>query len=456
MSDFLHQQLEQLSSRTLSIGVTGFARAGKTVFLASVVQALLTAAAWSTRRGQGQLVGFGPFERRVFRSVRIRDDIRATLPQFQFRKVRESLLGGDAEWPEPTLGLSHLVLDVHFEPAGRFRRFKRNHLLINLVDYPGEWLVDVPMLKQTYADWSEEMWRLANSGSRVGLSEAFRTEVMALSGAGHVEEDTVSRLAEKWSHYLAAAADIGLVMNQPGRMLRPDALRDSPILRFFPLPPDLDNPLLHDRLEKRFDQYVRDVVRPFFRNHFSKIDRQIVLVDILRSIELGEEAFGEMEGALGNTLSAFNYSKGGPLDWIVGARTTKVLFAATKADHVVRGDRAILENTLREILARVAYNLPGQVTKVDVKALASIRATQDYITRQPPQREILFGKPAGQAEMGQWDPGGLPLDVPPNWPMVHFQFLRFEPPVVQNALLEGFPNLNLGKALDFLIGEDIA
>jgi predicted YcjX-like family ATPase len=456
LSDSIQRQIDLLTSRTLRLGVTGFARAGKTVFLGAVAQALLTAAAWKSRRGQGPLAGFAPFESRTFRSVCIRDDIDPTFPQFPFRQVRDCLVGHTAQWPEPTEGLSQLILDIHFEPKGMLGSLKRSHLIIYLVDYPGEWLIDLPMLEQGYAEWSEQMWKLANSGSRAALSADFCKEVSDLASKKEVNEDIVTRIAQLWSHYLTIAAEKGLVLNQPGRMIRPDSLRGSPVLRFFPLPPELDHLALRKKLELRFDQYKSEVVKPFYKDHFAKVDRQIVLLDVLRAIELGEEAFSEMEGALERTLRSFNYSKGGVLDWLVGRRTTKVLFAATKADHVIRGDRSNLAILLREMIAKIAINVPGEVIEFDVQALASICATEDYMTTQPPQREILFGRPAGGKETGQWDPGGLPLDIPPDWQSVHFQFLRFEPPVVQKALLEGFPAINLGKALDFLIGEDIS
>jgi predicted YcjX-like family ATPase len=38
------------------------------------------------------------------------------------------------------------------------------------------------------------------------------------------------------------------------------------------------------------------VVRPFFRDHFQRIDRQIVLVDVLAAIDAGPAALGELEG----------------------------------------------------------------------------------------------------------------------------------------------------------------
>jgi uncharacterized protein len=462
--DALQRLIEGLAVGRLTLGVTGFSRAGKTVFIGALAQALLTADAWTARRGQGPLAGFGPFERRQLRSARIRNDMHTMLPQFPYRRVRDSLLGQSAHWPQPTEGISRLVLELDALPESRLKRWLarqnlgRGRLQIEIVDYPGEWLIDLPMLNQSYEDWSERMWKLANSDARVSLSEAYRRQVAGLESQGEIDEEQVTELAESWTRYLIQAAEKGLTLNQPGRLLRPDKLRDSPVLRFAPLPAESASPALRAYMAKRFEQYKKQVIKPFYRNHFARIDRQIVLVDVVRALEQGEAVFDEMTRALEETLQSFNYGKGGLLSWLTRARTSKVLFAATKADHVTRGDRANLENMLRWMLALVDDHnrLRATAARVGTMALASVRATEDYMTDQPPRREILFGRPAGEPGPDQWDPGGLPLDMPPDWNAIHFQFMDFEPPVTSNALLEGFPAINLGKALDFLISEDLS
>jgi uncharacterized protein len=40
-------------------------------------------------------------------------------------------------------------------------------------------------------------------------------------------------------------------------------------------------------MERRFEGYKREVVKPFFRDHFARIDRQVVLVDALGAIHAG-------------------------------------------------------------------------------------------------------------------------------------------------------------------------
>ena len=40
-------------------------------------------------------------------------------------------------------------------------------------------------------------------------------------------------------------------------------------------------------MERRYEAYKDVVVRPFFRDHFARLDRQIVLVDVLAALNAG-------------------------------------------------------------------------------------------------------------------------------------------------------------------------
>lgn len=443
-----------LTGKKIKLGVTGFSRTGKTVFIGSLAQALLTTDSWGRRRGQSPLSQFTPFELGRFNCASIRDDIHSDLPQFPFRKVRDSLTNKKSDWPVPTDGISHLVLDLDYEKKGRFWDREKT-IQLELIDYPGEWLVDLPMLQQSYHAWSDDMLARAKKSIRADWSKDYFAEINRI-GAEQDDEEVLERLADLWQKYLQLAASNGLVFNQPGRLLQPDAMRHSPVLRLAPLPNVLRHGKLGAKLKSRFDEYKQKVVKPFYKKYFANIDRQIVLVDILQILELGEAAYDELMDALKLVLKSFHYGKGSILDWLTGHNTTHVLFAATKADHVIRGDRANLEKILRRMIRKIYDNnqFKRQVKHHDIMEIASVKASEDRMTVKPPKREILYGKPVHAEQAGAYDPGGLPLDIPPDWETLEFQFLHFHPAPMPNAFDEGFPAINLGKALNFLIGED--
>ena len=116
--------IENLFTQRIRIGVTGFSRAGKTLFISSLVQALLSTDNWKDKPGQGPLAHFAPAERGVLRSAKVRNDIHSHLPQFPFIKVRNSLVQQQASWPAPTEGISHLVVDLDYWSKRWYRRLR--------------------------------------------------------------------------------------------------------------------------------------------------------------------------------------------------------------------------------------------------------------------------------------------------------------------------------------------
>ena len=462
----LKNTLADSATKKISIGVTGFSRAGKTVFITSLAHALMTAKNWQKEKGAGPLAQFSVYEKGAFKSARIREDIDSHLPQFPYRKMRESLLGVNTHWPEATTGISRLFIEIDSEQSSGVSSWLANNagmsdlglgkVIIELVDFPGEWLIDLPMLDLNYADWSEKSLLLARSVARHKFCNHFFTKLSAVDAeleTGQVSSD----LAEAWTLYLQQCAETGLTLNQPGRHLRPDAFKGSPILCFAPMDKGLEKTVLYKLMQKRYEEYKKKVITPFYKENFAKIDRQIFLVDVLSALEKGEAVFSEMTNALQDVLKQFNYSKGGVLSKLGFAKTTHVLFAATKSDHVIRGDRKNLEEMLRKMLylADDLNNVHGKVAKYQVMSLSSVKATSDFMTTQAPRREILKGRPDGEAESALYDPGGLPLDMPPYWEDVNFVFYRFAPQAMPDALHQGFPAINLGKALEFLIGDDV-
>ena len=138
---------------------------------------------------------------------------------------------------------------------------------------------------------------------------------------------------------------------RPGAFLLPGAFAGTPAVTFCPLPtgedPKPGRGSLWAMMERRFESYKSAVVRPFFRDHFARLDRQIVLVDVLSALASGPQAISEMERALARILECFNPGAKSWLELVLGRRIDRVLFAATKADHVHSESHDRLEAILR-------------------------------------------------------------------------------------------------------------
>ena len=154
---------------------------------------------------------------------------------------------------------------------------------LDIVDYPGEWLLDLPLMNQTFEDWSIAAIAAARTPARAGPAAAWLTRLEATDAAQSLAEPVARGLAADFTAYLAAARAAGLSSVAPGRFLMPGDLEGSPALTFSPLqrPNRRPQDSLWRAFQSRFEAYKRVVVAPFFRNHFARLDRQVVLMDAL-------------------------------------------------------------------------------------------------------------------------------------------------------------------------------
>jgi predicted YcjX-like family ATPase len=209
-------------------------------------------------------------------------------------------------------------------------------------------------------------------------------------------------------------------------------------------------------MSERYERYKHVLVEPFFRDHFSRFDRQLVLVDLLSALESGYEAFRDAERAMNAVLSVYRYGRGGMLRRLFGARIDKVLFAATKADHITPNQY----NNLRGLLEAMAMRegrFPGLGEEaLGFGLLASLKCTEPAMLRlQGRPVEALRGIPVGSKEEQVLYPGEIPAHypTPADWREGRFHFVDFLPPPARDPVHKGVRAIYLDKALEFLVGD---
>jgi predicted YcjX-like family ATPase len=210
------------------------------------------------------------------------------------------------------------------------------------------------------------------------------------------------------------------------------------------------------------------VVRPFFRDHFARLDRQIVLADVLAALNSGPTAVAELETALASVLASFRLGRTNWLTGLVSRKIDRILFAATKADHLHHGDHDRLEAILGKLVARAAERAKFAGARVEVIALASVRATREAsVTSRGDTLPSIIGVPMpgetvdgrtfdGQTEVAIF-PGDLPDDIAAAPSEV--RFVRFRPPKLERTaegLTLSLPHIRLDRALEFLLGDKLA
>lgn len=475
--DHLSGKATQFFSPSVRLGVTGLSRAGKTVFITSLVHNLLHG---------GRLPLFEPLRSGRISGVRLDPQPDDTVPRFQYEDHIKALLQ-DRIWPDSTRQISELRLTVHYSSASGWNRlFRPGQLSIDLVDYPGEWLLDLPLLGQSYREFSARTVDLARTGSRKALSGEWLSLATQMDQQGPASETDIRRLSDAFARYLRSCRDDerSLSTLPPGRFLMPGDLEGSPALTFAPLP-DLGDVTptrgsLHATMARRFEAYKTGVVRPFFREHFARLDRQIVLVDALQAINRGPEAVEDLERALGDVLTCFRLGRGGFMSSLTGSRIDRVLIAATKADHLHHEGHDRLEAITRRITQKALSGIGMNGAGFDVMALAAVRATREaYVDRNGERLPVISGTPiAGERIGGELFDGIrqtaiFPGDLPENpdslfegpdsiseekkAPLV--EVVRFRPPsldMTAGGLKLSVPHIRLDRALQYLVGDYLA
>jgi hypothetical protein len=449
---------------TLRLGVTGLSRSGKTVFITALVNALLNAA---------RLPVFEAYTKGIISRAYLVPQPDDDVPRFSFEQHLEALKGKDRHWPEGTKRISQLRLAIEFEPQSLIARsLQGGKLFVDIIDYPGEWLLDLPLMTQTWQQWSSATIAASRKAPRLALAAPWHASLASFPAAALEDEQVAMQSARIFTDYLAScrASDVALSTLPPGRFLMPGDLAGSPLLSFSPLDVAPDEAIVPGTqgalMARRYDSYVDKIVRPFFFGHFARMDRQIVLVDVLSALNAGAPAVADLQVALTDVMACFRQGSNSILSGLFGRKVDHVMFAATKADLLHHASHDRLEAILKILTQQAAQRASYLGAEIDVAAIAAIRATREArITQKGEDLACIAGIPENGETMGKtrFDgsaeaaifPGDLPDD--PQLALQHglegqLKFLRFRPPLIDD---KGFPHIRLDRALEFLLGDKL-
>jgi uncharacterized protein len=463
---------EHLFNPTVRLGVTGLSRAGKTVFITALIHGLA--------RG-GRFPVFEPFATGRIARARLEPQPDDAVPRFDYENHVRTLIE-ERYWPHSTVDISELRLVIDYQRQNGADR----SLTLDIVDYPGEWLLDLPLLQRSYEQWSSESLALSRATARSRLAAPWHAHLATLAAEANADEQAARTAAKLFTDYLRACRDERFAMSllPPGRFLMPGNLAGSPALTFAPL--DLPEQgvapdgSLWAMMRRRYEAYKDFIVRPFFREHFARLDRQVVLVDVLTAFNSGPEALFDLEAALAGILDCFRIGRGTLLSALFRPKIDRILFAATKADHLHHSSHDRLEAVLRRAVAGAVLKAADTGANIDVVALAAVRATREaQVARGREKLPSILGTPmAGEQAGGEvFDgntevatfPGDLPDDpeemfkgeaafrglASASAERADYRFLRFRPPRLEGEGPDApvLPHIRLDRALQFLIGD---
>lgn len=447
--------------RHLRLAVTGLSRSGKTAFITSLVNQLLNIHSgarlplFSVAR-EGRLLGVKRVPQRDMGTAR-----------FSYDEGLAQLYGIPPAWPTPTRGVSEMRLALRYRSQDSLlRHFKETSTLyLEIVDYPGEWLLDLPMLTQDYLDWSQQMLGLLQ-GDRAEWARPWRELCASLDPMAPADENRLAQIAAAWTDYLHRCRQEGLHFIQPGRFVLPGEMAGAPALQFFPwpLPDEAGRSHLAQAekgsnirmLQQRYHYYCQHVVKGFYQNHFLRFDRQIVLVDCLQPLNSGPQAFNDMRLALTQLMQSFHYGQRTLFRRLFSPVIDKLLFAATKADHITADQHASMVSLLQQLVQDAWQNAAFEGITMECLGLASVQATESGRVEQGGEMiPALRGHRLQDGQALTFYPGEVPARLPENsfWQRQGFRFEQFQPQPL--SLDRPLPHIRMDAALEFLLGDKL-
>ena len=277
---------------------------------------------------------------------------------------------------------------------------------------------------------------------------------------------TASALAVFYVGYLQQTRWAGFSNLTPGRFLFLGDLAGSPVLTFAPLPiREACKGSFQAEMKRRFEAYKSKIMKPFFRDHFAKLDRQTVLVDVLKSLSDGPDAVADLERPMGAILTVFRSGRRGFLKKVLRRkRIDRALFVESRADHLHHRQHPALTvmvealNQAARDKARFAVALTAAIFVGVLRSTVGVELTSNGRALSKMKGLVQSGgktvgfyhgefpkSPASVLSLAR--ASGLDWDSDP------FPDQNFSPLQLFLVPRVGPPHIRLDKAVEFLIGD---
>ncbi len=464
MQKDLHALLKKAKTKTktfakrsldshLRLAVTGLSESGKTAFITSLVNQLLEG---NTSENlpffdvvqSGRLIGI---------KLIPQDDL--SIATFPYSDNIAAFAQNPPRWPNATSRINTVRLVLKYAPKGglKARLADTMSLTLDIIDYPGEWLMDLGLLQHTYQSWSDAKWQALTSDARKPYAKDFIEAVNQTDWQAPQPESHINKLAELYQQLLLKLKkEAKLSLLQPGRLLMPGDLDGAPMIAFFPLPKDVlaENSDAIDMLVQRFKAYQSNVVTPFYKRHFQSFDRQVVLVDVLSALNQGDGAVKELKQSLNQTLAHFNYGKQNILTRLFAPHIDKVLFVANKVDRVTPEQHKDCVLLLNSLLKDAQRQMQFDHTDIETLAMAAVNTTDvKTVNEQGQTLQCLVGAHPDTGETTAFLPSLVPSFYDDGQGLaMEYAFSEFAPKPLQNGQLQ---HLRFDHALEYLIGDKL-
>lgn len=428
--------------------MTGLSQAGKSTLITSMINHLENA-----RRGS-------LIQQAVLSDVSHGLWRRDTPHAFDYDAGLQALTHNPPYWPASTTDWS--IARIELTMTRSWYSPKPRKKIIELFDYPGEWLMDLALLDWDFPQFCRAIWTWCSQSPRLELGRELIAELSAIDPMSPVESVYLLQLQQRWSDFLAECRlpPYQLSRNLPGRFLlsgRDYQPHEKPFVPLF------SNEITGGAQLKKFpagswgavcsEHYTayRDrEVRPFFENHFKNLDAQVILIDLLGAMTAGQEALKDMRAALDSVLKPFRYGQDHWLGRLFRRKIRRVAVCATKIDHLLPEDQKRMQSLLESYLYETVQRLAAEAIDVNVMAVAAVQSAKLQEDRN--QSQSLIGRDKRTGERIRFTPPHLPDNLPHALDLKIADLPQLSPPDGLDRV-HAFPARRIDQLLAFLLAE---
>ncbi len=444
--------VERGLDKNIRVCITGLSGAGKTAFITSFINQLVhqknskTLPFWlahaDSRVVAAKLVPYNDMH----------------IPEFPYSKALNSIESGC--WPDSTSNISQARISIKYKIKNKWLKKIQSYSYLNvdIVDYPGEWLLDLPLLNLDYNTWSQQFYQWASMLPQSEMLCGWLERINSLDISSTTESD-IKRLSKEFRETLRAckSSQKGIHFIQPGRFVLPGDLDSAPVLDFFPLLIQKDTELngnAYILLEKRYNYYKEHIVKPFFKEYFSKVDRQLMLVDVLKVLNQGFDSYKELQSTLSKLVTSFNYGQSNWLKRMFQPQINRLVIASSKSDHVPPDQHNALKVFLTNMLRSAENQVGYQGVQVNNLAFSAIRVTEPVIADHDNKKlTCVKGYELGTQKKIVNYPGIIPTEPmsQSQWANQEFNFVEFAIPELTTE--KALPHHRMDRVIELLIGD---
>jgi len=443
---FAHRTVD----KHICIGVTGFSGSGKSTFITSLIHQLRYS-------NEAALGGFLPARDQKIIDVKLLPI--HSLTEFDYQKGIEALSSSPPQWPHPTSELSGCIVEVTYKRDSVFNLVagKTTKLNIEIRDYPGEWLLDIPLLDQDYLAWCNDSANTFKQPERQELMGELLSSLQSIKPFDILSEVDIDKLCNRYSEFLKQCKAQGATLIQPGHMLLPGSTDSFP--HFFPILglqnydrkvlAKADAGSIYKVMEKRYRGYLSGTVKPFYNDFFKKVDRQVILIDSLKALSGGKENFDDMMIAFSRIIDSYKVGTRNFINKLISPKVERIIFLSSKPDRVLMNQHENLRYLTDSIIKRVCKQSIRNTITIETEIACAVRCTQD--------KDSFLTATLTDGQKGKISHPTIPENIPDDevWSQFeNWQPYQLQPPIIPE-LKHGarLPCIRMDKVLKDLIGD---